>query len=126
MVKALSLDGPVQADGGLLDGLLVPVLTTTVRPTLGLPALAPSSSLTANGIGVALIDSGITPSSNFNGRIGGFYDFTNGHGGLSVTPYDDYGHGTHIAGLIASKGVISNDFQGIAPSAKLIGLKVLD
>ena len=33
-----------------------------------------------------------------------------------VAPYDDYGHGTHIAGLIGSKGVLSNDaFQGIAP-----------
>src|SRR5207237_7780501 len=100
--------------------------TTTLRETLGLPKVATSSTLTgSSGIGVALIDSGIAPSPDFLGRITGFYDFT--HGGRSVEPYDDFGHGTHIAGLIGSSGVASNyEFQGIAPSVHLIGLKVLD
>ena len=47
--------------------------------------------------------------------------------GPAVAPYDDYGHGTHIAGLIGSSGQLSNyGFQGIAPGVRLIGLKVLD
>ena len=46
---------------------------------------------------------------------------------MAVAPYDDYGHGTHIAGLIGGSGVLSNyAFQGVAPAVQLIGLKVLD
>ena len=101
MVKALSLDGPVQADGGLAGWIARypadPDDDAATRRS-ACRRVATSSTLTANGIGVAIIDSGITPSADFNGRISGFYDFTNGRGGLSVTPYDDYGHGTHIAG----------------------------
>ena len=42
-------------------------------------------------------------------------------------PYDDYGHGTHVAGLIGSSGATSNSkYAGIAPGAKLLSLKVLD
>jgi serine protease AprX len=74
---------------------------------------------------VVIIDSGITPSSEFSGRIRGFYDFT--RDGVSATPYDDYGHGTHVAGLIAGSGRLSNyEFQGIAPDVELIVMKVLD
>ena len=80
----------------------------------------------STGVGVAIIDSGITPSADFDGRITGFYDFIKG-GGKSAAPYDDYGHGTHIAGLIGSSGVLSNyEFQGIAPEVHLVGFKVLD
>ena len=104
------------------------IMTTTVRQTLGLPAVADSTTLTGSGgIGVAIIDSGISPSADFAGRITGFFDFTNGLNGVAVAPYDDYGHGTHVAGLIGSSGILSNyDAQGVAPSVNLIGLKVLD
>jgi serine protease AprX len=98
----------------------------TLRQTLGLPRVATSTTPTGStGIGVAIIDSGIAPSANFNGRITGFFDFT--RGGIPTPPFDDYGHGTHIAGLIGSSGVRSDyDFQGIAPDVHLVGLKVLD
>jgi len=134
-VDAVSLDAIVAAGTvakKLPSPLPVPIPppppgpTTTLRETLGLPKVANSSTLTGStGIGVAIIDSGIAPSPDFGGRITGFYDFT--HGGKSVDPYDDFGHGTHIAGLIGSSGITSNfQFQGIAPSVRLIGLKVLD
>jgi serine protease AprX len=104
-------------------------LTSTLRDTLGLPhyaALGPAVPTGSTGISVAIIDSGISPSENFAGRITGFYDFTKGVL-KSTTPYDDYGHGTHIAGLIGSSGKLSNyEFQGVAPAVRLIGLKVLD
>ena len=100
-------------------------LTSTLRQTLGLPKVAIGSTLTGSAIGVAILDSGITPSANFN--ITGFYNFVKGRAGKSVAAFDDYGHGTHVAGLIGSKGVLSNyAFQGIAPDVRLIGLKVLD
>ena len=72
-----------------------------------------------NGIGVAVIDSGIEPGTDFDNRITAFYDFT--HGDIrAVAPMDPYGHGTHVAGLIAS------EYVGVAPNARLVGLRVLD
>jgi serine protease AprX len=89
------------------------------------------------GIGVAVIDSGITPwhdDLGYNGsnpkvvvvngqRVRKFVDFVNG---LTV-PYDDNGHGTHVAGIIAGNGKDTYGARaGIAPAANLISLKVLD
>ncbi|MEO5742411.1 MAG: S8 family peptidase, partial [Vicinamibacterales bacterium] len=71
------------------------------------------------GIGVAVLDSGIEPGTDFDNRISAFYDFTQGDI-RAVTPMDPYGHGTHVAGLIAS------EFVGVAPNARLIGLRVLN
>jgi serine protease AprX len=42
-------------------------------------------------------------------------------------PYDDYGHGTHVAGIIAGSGLDSGGRRrGIAPGASLVIEKVLD
>ena len=99
-----------------------------LRQTLGLPSVSTSATPTptgATGITVAVIDSGIAPLLDFEGRLTAFYDFT--RGGIPMPAYDDYGHGTHVAGLIGSNGVLSNyQFQGIAPDVHLVGLKVLD
>ena len=78
-----------------------------------------SSSAGGANIGVAVIDSGIEPGTDFDGRISAFYDFTQGDI-RAVTPVDPYGHGTHVAGLVAS------EFVGVAPNARLIGLRVLN
>ena len=44
-----------------------------------------------------------------------------------MTPSDEYGHGTHVAGLIGSSGASSNGkFAGVAPGVKLLALRVLD
>jgi serine protease AprX len=108
----------------------VPVVKSVLRDTLGLPRYAALDSTVptgAGGIGVAVIDSGIAPSSDFGNRIVAFYDFTRHRGARAANPYDDFGHGTHVAGLIGSSGVLTNyEFQGVAPDVRLIGLKVLD
>jgi serine protease AprX len=131
-VLAVSADAPVHAKAGKKSSatslVVQPSQTTsnTLRETLGLPAVATSDTPTgATGVGVAIIDSGIAPNDDFMGRIVGFYDFT--RGGIPTAPFDDYGHGTHVAGLIGSSGKLSNyQYQGIAPDVKLVGLKVLD
>ena len=87
------------------------------------------------GIGVAVIDSGITPvddlgptSAHGPSRLVYNANFVPGE----TTTADPYGHGTHVAGLIAGNGADSNGssyartFLGIAPHAKLINLRVLD
>jgi len=74
------------------------------------------------GAKVAVIDSGIDYNhEDLNDNDRGGYDFVNG----DSDPLDDYGHGTHVAGIIAAEdndvGVI-----GVAPEANLYALKVLD
>src|SRR5258705_6981512 len=106
----------------------LPPLKSTLRDTMGLPHYATLDARVptgATGITAAIIDSGIQPNGDFTGRITGFWDFT--RGGIATAAYDDYGHGTHIAGLIGSSGKLTNyEFQGIAPDVHFVGLKVLD
>jgi serine protease AprX len=76
---------------------------------------------------VAVIDSGIALGLDFDTRILAQYVFVGGKLGISSVPYDDYGHGTHVAGLIGSSGLSSsNKYGGVAPAVKLLSLKVLD
>jgi serine protease AprX len=70
-------------------------------------------------VGVAVIDSGIQPGIDFGNRISAFYDFTQGDI-RAAKPSDEYGHGTHVAGLVGGL------YTGVAPTSRLIGLKVLD
>ena len=119
-VRSVSLDAPVRAHG------VTAAVSPQLRQTLGLSMPVGRGSLTAGDVGVAIIDSGIAPLSDFGGRIWAFYDFTSGTG-VATAPSDGYGHGTHIAGLIGGSGKgSSNQFQGIAPNVGLVGLKVLD
>ena len=82
---------------------------------------------TGSGVGVAVIDSGLEMSAEFQGRVKAFYDFTNGKT-RRRPPSDEYGHGTHVAGTIAGSGALSNksDYRGLAPNVELVVLKVLD
>jgi serine protease AprX len=99
----------------------------TVRSALGLAATTSSwNTVKGTGVGVAVIDSGISPSTVFGSRIVGFYDLTSGSA-VSAAPSDEYGHGTHVAGLIGGSGTPSNGvYPGIATNVNLIGFKVLD
>jgi serine protease AprX len=89
------------------------------------------------GVGVAIIDSGITnwhDDLTYSGRnsavkvVNGqrvvrFVDFVNGR----TSKYDDNGHGTHVAGIIAGNGFDTLGARaGIAPAADIVSLKVLD
>lgn len=78
-------------------------------------------SQTGEGVGVALLDTGICPMADFlqpKNRIFAFRDFVNGHD----APYDDNGHGTHVAGIVGGNGI----YRGVAPGCRLICLKILD
>ena len=80
-------------------------------------------SLSGQGVGVAVIDSGIDTKHNaLKKRVLVSVDFTGGNGN------DGYGHGTHVAGIIAGQRGRSSDarvYQGMAPGAYLINLRVL-
>ncbi len=75
-------------------------------------------SVTGRGIGVAVIDSGISNHRALAGRVLAAVDFTRSNG----IGEDALGHGTHIAGIVAGDGA---GVRGVAPGAHLVSLKVL-
>lgn len=78
---------------------------------------------TGKGVGVAILDTGIYPHKDFGGRIRAFSDFI----AYKKKPYDDNGHGTHVAGILAGDGSASmGKYRGMAPGCNIIALKVLD
>jgi serine protease AprX len=82
-----------------------------------------NKELTGENITIAIIDTGIHPHKDLEGRLIDFKDFINNR----ETTYDDNGHGTHCAGDAAGNGEISGGkYVAPAPKANLIGVKVLD
>jgi len=141
---------PAQADLlGDLTGAVVNVVTGTVGSLLGptgwivddgvtrldhVAAVTGADRLnsrgyTGKGVGVALIDTGVVPvkgltSGNVvNGPDLSFESQSDGHRYL-----DTFGHGTHMAGIIAGNDPTTllgvDRFQGMAPGARLTSLKV--
>ncbi len=93
--------------------------------TVGASWVRENLGVDGTGVGVAIIDSGVASWHDDLGsdRVVHFADFVDFQPGA----YDDYGHGTHVAGIIAGNGYDSNGARkGIAPGAKLVVLKVLD
>jgi serine protease AprX len=107
--------------------------------TIGLGQIDPPSQggLTGAGVTVAIIDSGIQDhwdlrTEGQRSRLIGWKDFVNGR----RHPYDDAGHGTFVAGLIAGDGAASRpldqggfattQYRGVAPGANIVAIKVLD
>lgn len=79
--------------------------------------------LTGKGITVAIMDTGIITHPDFDRRILKFTDFTQ----QRMRPYDDNGHGSHVAGIIAGTGKMSRGlYRGMAPECNLFVTKVLD
>ena len=76
---------------------------------------------TGAGIGVAVIDSGISQDRDFTSVQK--LSFSSN----STTVNDVYGHGTHVAGIIAGNGTDSGgQYMGVAPDTDLISLKISD
>jgi subtilisin len=87
---------------------------------IGAGEVHPTNS--GQGVKVAILDTGIDYGHpDLNDNYAGGYDFVNG----DTVPFDDYGHGTAVAGVVAAEdngsGVV-----GVAPRAQLYVLKVLD
>jgi serine protease AprX len=129
-ISLLALANSAAVQHIALDRLIVGAMERT-GPTTGATAARQEFGLDGSGVGVAVIDSGITAwhddltdaGNTSSQRIARFVNFVGG----SSTPSDEYGHGTHVAGIIAGNGFDSGGARsGIAPAARLIVLKVLD
>jgi serine protease AprX len=91
-------------------------------------AMAWADALDGSGISVAVIDSGVSAVNDLPAsKIVYSQDFVTPGGSGS----DRYGHGTHVAGIIAGSGADSKGrgykytFKGVAPGADIVNLRVL-
>ncbi len=77
-----------------------------------------------DGVDVAIIDSGVSPIDGLDGdKVVNGPDLSFDSQNDDTRYTDGYGHGTHLAGIIAGD---SEDFQGIAPNARIVSVKVAD
>ena len=70
------------------------------------------------GIGIAIVDSGIAPHSALSQRVVANVSFITGDSQVT----DEFGHGTHVAGIIAGSAAPAS---GVAPGASLVNVRVL-
>lgn len=84
------------------------------------------------GIAIGVLDSGIQLHPDLQHSLLAFRDFS-GHSsyqGRSYkihTPYDEYGHGTHVCGILCGDGTLSKGrYRGMYPGGRLVVGKVLD
>lgn len=86
-------------------------------------ACADRLRLRGKGVRIAVLDSGVAPHPDLEGRTILFQDFTKK---ARVSAYDDCGHGTHISGILAGSGVMSGGrYSGMAPACELVHAKIL-
>lgn len=100
-------------------------LMDVARQTIGAD-YSLNTGYTGKNVTVAIIDTGVSPHADLiypTNRIVGFKDYVNHQSKY----YDDNGHGTHCAGILAGNGYSAKGkYKGIAPEANILSIKVLD
>jgi serine protease AprX len=129
-ISRLAADGAVDHLSG--DPIVRPTMSVAIKTTGadltwagsgGLLGIGGINGVTGQGIGVAVIDSGITPHAALNGRVVASVSM------LADDPSteDEFGHGTHVAGIIAGGRTSTTSLypSGIAPGVRLVNVRVL-
>jgi PGF-pre-PGF domain-containing protein len=110
-IGEISYDAPIKA--------FLQESTVIINATRAWTVQISNTNLTGQGQTVCVIDSGINSSHpDLAGKVLGGWNYV----GNNNNTLDDYGHGTHVAGIIAANGGI----KGVAPGANLIAIKALD
>src|SRR6266446_4635980 len=122
-IKYISLDRPLQ---GAMNNA-VPAVGADIAHSMGYDG---------TGVGVAVIDSGVNNVFDLTQASGSSKTsrivYSQNFDPSANTTNDLYGHGTHVAGIIAGNGGSSScgncdiTFRGIAPNANIINLRALD
>lgn len=101
-----------------------PTFLTADNPDWGVKRIkAPDvwETTTANGIKIAVIDTGMDYThTDLQGRYAGGYDTAND----DTDPFDDHGHGTHVSGIVAA-ALDGAGLAGVAPSGQILAIKAL-
>src|SRR3954470_4328077 len=92
----------------------------------GLLGIGAIPGVNGQGIGVAIVDSGISPHAALVNKVVANVSLITGDPSVS----DAFGHGTHVAGIIAGNATASRSVTGlynggVAPGAQLINVRVL-
>jgi serine protease AprX len=91
-----------------------------------------SAGLDGSGVGIAIIDSGIYSHPDLNGVNSAQSRVVYRQSFIGGNQFDDFGHGTHVAGIAAGNANQSSGpgayhmYRGIAPNANVLDLRVLD
>jgi serine protease AprX len=86
------------------------------------------AGFTGAGVDVALIDSGVVPVDGLTwpGKVINGPDLSFESQADNLRYLDTFGHGTHLAGIIAGRDNADTQFSGMAPGARLVNIKVAD
>lgn len=88
------------------------------RESIGLESL--EAGVDGEDIRVAVLDTGISQVTDLGDRVVSRVDLSPEGDG-----WDRYGHGTHMIGLVAGDGTISDGrWRGVAPEAEVVSVKV--
>jgi serine protease AprX len=113
-VSFVALDAPVEPTGSVVSSTSL-VTTYPVRDAAPNPW---SAGATGAGIGIAVIDSGVTPSTDFGTRL-----VQVRLDGQTGSLDDTVGHGTMVAGVAAGYSP-DGKFIGIAPGATVYAINI--
>jgi len=105
-----------------------------VRASIGANRIN-AAGVTGRGVAVALIDTGVTPVGGLDGagKVMNGIDVSFDSGLPGLHSLDLYGHGTHLAGIIAGHDLGADpanpapgQFLGVAPDATILNVKAGD
>ena len=110
------------------EAKVVPVYRTRPEERYSIPLVdmgfvkAHEMGITGKGVTVVVMDSGVRADHpDLKGKVIRWIDMS----GQSDKPFDDIGHGTHVSGIIAGSGKMSDGFyMGGAPDVNLIVIRV--
>lgn len=123
-MKPLSIDPALGYDATGDQGSLSNVTKMVGAQTLW------AAGYTGKGVDVALIDTGVAPVVGLSDKIVNGPDLSLDYQYGLAESVDAYGHGTHMAGIIAGRdpgtAVLSDPskFVGVAPDARIVNVKV--
>ncbi|MBV9101109.1 MAG: S8 family serine peptidase [Candidatus Dormibacteraeota bacterium] len=132
-VADVTPDAGVQLmSGGTVTQSTAHTLTATLHD-IGVDR-AWSQGYTGQGVGVALIDSGVAAVNGLTapGKVVNGPDLSTDASSPALRYTDGFGHGTHMAGIIAGRedaatghyATDTTDFLGAAPDAHIVNVKV--